>query len=96
MRKRRLDSGQLGLGQGQEYLVLDAPGQRVGHHRQGHQVGRAGQQEASRPAIAVDRLLDGQQQARRALNLVDNHGPITADESHDGLIMAPYRLPGRK
>jgi hypothetical protein len=59
-------------------------GQAVGDPRQGQDIRRVGEQEATRPIVLIDRLLDGQQQVRRALDFIDN-GPIEAADEAGGI-----------
>jgi hypothetical protein len=66
--------------------VACAARQRLGHAAHQEQVGRAREQETPRRAPPVDRPLDGVQQLRRALHLVEHDGPCAA---HERLGVAP-------
>ena len=74
----------LALGQRQENLIVHSTGQRVSHVRQHHQVGGTGQQEASWATVLVDRLLDGEEQVRSALDFIDYCG-INGTNQADGV-----------
>ena len=65
---------------------LHPAGQRVRDTRHEHEIGRAGQQEASGPPVGVDGLFDREQQARRALHLVD-HSPVEAAHQADRILL---------
>lgn len=56
-------------------------GQRVGQRSQPEHAGRAGQQETTRPRVGVHLLLDGEQQLRDTLDLVDDHRLRQVDEA---------------
>jgi hypothetical protein len=58
---------------------LHPAGQAVGNPRQSQDIRRAGEQEATRPIVLVDRLLDGQQQVTGALDFVDD-SPVEGRE----------------
>jgi hypothetical protein len=67
--------------------VQQAPGPREGLRdaRDQEHVSRAGQQEAARPASAIDGDLDGQQQARRPLDLVNDGQLVEGREESRGI-----------
>ena len=67
----------LGLGKGHETGNLHASGQRLRDRGNQEKIGGAGKDEASRTAIQVDGELDGGQQLRCALDLVD--GDLTRE-----------------
>ena len=72
-----------------EREVARAAGQRLGHLPHQQQVGRAGEQEAPRPAVAVDGPLHRSQQARLALDLVERERIVAAQQ---GLGVAARRI----
>jgi len=63
----------LPLGERPELDRLDAAGQRVRQAAQRHHARRPGEQVAAGPGVGVDLLLDGEQEVRHALDLVDHH-----------------------
>lgn len=65
---------------------LNAAGEGVRGDRAPEDVGRAREQEASRPPILVDRPLEGQDEFRRALDLVDHR---TVETPHKAGWIAP-------
>ena len=63
----------LALGEGPELDRLHPSRECVGKSAQAENPCGPGQQVAARPRVGVDLLLDGEQQFRSTLNLVDDH-----------------------
>jgi hypothetical protein len=73
--------------------VEGPPSERFAHSAEERQVGGAGEEEPPRLAAAIDRALDGQQEAGAALDLVDGDRLVSGDQ---GLRIALGRLEGRE
>ena len=63
----------LPLGERPQLDGLDAAGQRVRQAAQRQHARRPGEQVAAGPGVGVDLFLDGEQEFRHALDLVDHH-----------------------
>ena len=79
----------LAPGHGPEREVARAAGQRLRHLPHQEQIGRAGEQEAPGPAVAVDGPLHRSQQVRLALDLVERERIVA---SQQGLGVAARRI----
>jgi hypothetical protein len=79
----------LSLGERPELDGLHPAWQRVGQRSQPEHPGRAGQQEATRPWVGVHSLLDGEQQLRDTLDLIDDHRLRQVDETGWVLLSSP-------
>ena len=77
LEKRRFRAAHFGHGERQQADHCHAPGETFGYLRQREHVCRSGQQKTSGAAIFIDRPLDGAQEFRRPLHLVDDD-PVKA------------------
>ena len=89
-RERLVEEGRGGvaklrLGERQQADDSHAARERIRDTRERHQVGGSGEQEPAGARVGVDGGLDGQYEARRALNLVDDRPIETANET-DGIV----------
>ncbi len=78
------------LGERTERSDLDAPGESIAVPRKREDVGRAGHQEAPRAPVAVHGGLDGQEQVRRALDLVDRHRAGRPGDQRGRVRLGPF------
>ena len=77
----RTSPGDLGLGKGQQLDGLDAARQRIGRDRGSKEVHRTRDQIASRSGVFVHCLLDGEDESRRTLDLVDGDLGVDTHET---------------
>jgi hypothetical protein len=77
----------LPLGERPEGDDLHPAGERLGDPGQEEEVGRAGEQEAARPAVAVDLRLDRQEEVRDALDLVQGDRAGKTGQEPRGIVL---------
>lgn len=74
-------AAKLALRERQELCNLHAAGERIRDLRQHHEICGAGQKEAAWALIRIHAALDGQQNFRCALNLIDDRPVETPNET---------------
>jgi hypothetical protein len=75
----------LGLRQRPQTDGFNPPGERILDALGRQDVGRAGEQEPPRSPVAIHVLLDGQQQVRGALDLVQQHRTAEPTDEPSGI-----------